>query len=98
MSIEVWWPKLRQQSRDYLIETTATPDLVEEIGRAGGMIRSDAWWVGQSDPTGFFLSDEGSTGSTRSLTARRLSTMQETATQHPELPPSDCRRAVTQGR
>ncbi len=61
MSIEAWWPKLQQQSRDYLIANNGDvvpPDLVEEIARAGGVIRPDAWWVGQSDTTGFFLSDE----------------------------------------
>lgn len=61
MSIESWWPKLPQQSRDYLIDNNGDvvpPDLVEEISRAGGLISTDAWWVGESDPTGFFLSDE----------------------------------------
>ncbi len=61
MSIEVWWPKLRQQSRDYLIANNGDvvpPDLVDEIARAGGIIRTDAWWVGQSGPAGLLLSDE----------------------------------------
>ena len=61
MSIEVWWPKLRQQSRDYLIANNGDvvpPALVVEITQAGGAITTDAWWVGQSGPTGFYLSDE----------------------------------------
>ena len=61
MSIEVWWPKLRQESRDWLVDNNgdAVPsDLVAEIVRAGGAITTDAWWVGQSGPTGFYLSDE----------------------------------------
>ena len=61
MSIDAWWPKLGQHSRDYLIANNGDvvpPDLVEEIARAGGVIRADAWWIGQSDSTGFFLSDE----------------------------------------
>lgn len=62
MSIEAWWPRLRQQSRDYLIANNGDvvpPELVEEIAHAGGTITtSDAWWVGRSGPTGFYLSDE----------------------------------------
>ena len=61
MSIEAWWPKLRQESREYLIDNNGDvvpPDLVGEIVQAGGVITTDAWWVGQSGPTGFFLSDE----------------------------------------
>ena len=34
------------------------PDLVVEIAQAGGVTTTDAWWVGHSGPTGFFLSDE----------------------------------------
>lgn len=33
-------------------------DLVEEITEAGGIISTDAWWVGQSGPAGLYLSDE----------------------------------------
>lgn len=61
MSIEAWWPRLRQQSRDYLIDNNGDvvpPDLVEEIARAGGVITSEAWWVGPNGPDGLFLSDE----------------------------------------
>lgn len=61
MSIEVWWPKLRQQSRDYLMENNGDEvpaDLVEEIAGAGGLIATDAWWVGESGPAGLYLSDE----------------------------------------
>lgn len=61
MSIEEWWPKLRRQSRDYLINNNGDvvpPDLVVKIAQAGGVITSDAWWVGQSGPSGFYLSDE----------------------------------------
>ena len=61
MSIEAWWPRLRQQSRDYLIDNNGDvvpPDLVEEIARAGGVITSEAWWVGPNGTDGLFLSDE----------------------------------------
>ena len=61
MSIEAWWPKLTQQSRDYLMENNGdevSADLVEEITGAGGLISADAWWVGQGGPAGLYLSDE----------------------------------------
>ncbi len=49
MSIEVWWPKIRQASRDWLVANNgdALPgDVHEDIIRAGGTI------------TGSYLSDE----------------------------------------
>ena len=61
MSIEAWGPRLRQQSRDYLIDNNGDlvpPALVDEIVQAGGIVRADAWWVGQMGPEGLFLSDE----------------------------------------
>lgn len=61
MSIEAWWPKLRQQSRDYLIDNNGDvvpPALVDEIAGAGGVVSADAWWVGESRPTGLLVSDE----------------------------------------
>lgn len=50
-----------QATRDWLIANNGdalTASVVEEITRAGGQVASDAWWVGQSGPTGFYLSDE----------------------------------------
>ncbi|RMB62160.1 hypothetical protein [Tessaracoccus antarcticus] len=61
MSIEEWWPKLRSESRDYLIANNGDvvpPKLVQEITGAGGVITPDAWWLGQSGPAGLDLSDE----------------------------------------
>lgn len=60
MSMEVWWPRLRQETRDWLIANNgdALPvSVVAEITRAGGLVGTDAWWVGQNGPTGFYLSD-----------------------------------------
>ena len=60
MSMEVWWPRLRQGTRDWLIANNgdALPaSVTEEITRAGGSVATDAWWVGQNGPTGFYLSD-----------------------------------------
>jgi hypothetical protein len=31
--------------------------VVEEITRAGGEVATDAWWVGENGPTGFYMSD-----------------------------------------
>ena len=61
MSIEEWWPKLQSESRDYLIANNGDvvpPKLVQEITGAGGVVTSDAWWLGQSGPAGLVLSDE----------------------------------------
>ena len=60
-SLEEWWPRLSQATRDWLIANNGDvvrASVVEEIKRAGGLVTSDAWWVGQSGPTGFYLSDE----------------------------------------
>ena len=60
-SLEEWWPRLSQETRDWLIANngdTLTASVIEEITRAGGSVRTNAWWVGQDGPTGFYLSDE----------------------------------------
>lgn len=60
MDIADWWPKLRPRTQDWLIEHPGAPlpaAVIEEIAVAGGIVTSDAWWVGQSaGPTGFYLS------------------------------------------
>jgi hypothetical protein len=60
-SIEDWWPRLSQVTRDWLIANNgdAVPvSVTEEIARAGGFVATDAWWVGQNGPAGFYLSDD----------------------------------------
>lgn len=60
-SLEEWWPRLSQATRDWLIANNgdAVPvSVTEEITRAGGLVATDAWWVGEIEPTGFWLSDE----------------------------------------
>ncbi|MFF2318279.1 hypothetical protein ACFVTE_18675 [Arthrobacter sp. NPDC058097] len=60
MSIEQWWPRLEPSTRQWLIDNNgdAVPtEVVDEITSAGGATASDAWWVGQSTPSGFFFSD-----------------------------------------
>lgn len=62
MSIEAWWPKLRPETRDYLIANNGNvvpARLVGEIAGVGGAITTDAWWIGRADPIRFYLSDEG---------------------------------------
>lgn len=60
MSLEAWWPSLRPETRDWVIANNgdAVPDwIIEEITRVGGPVTSEAWWVGENGPAGFYLSD-----------------------------------------
>lgn len=60
MSLQTWWPRLPQETRDWLIDNNgdALPAfVVEDITRAGGSVATDAWWVGEHGPTGCYLSD-----------------------------------------
>jgi hypothetical protein len=60
MSMEMWWQTLPAATQDWLIAHNgeALPESVtQEITRAGGSLTSDAWWVGQNDSAGFYLSD-----------------------------------------
>jgi hypothetical protein len=60
VSIETWWPKLRPETRDWLVANNGDvvpASVVEEIEQAGGSITTDAWWVGENGPTGLYLSD-----------------------------------------
>lgn len=60
MSMEMWWPKLPPETQDWLSTNNGegVPEsVIEEITRAGGLVTSDVWWVGQNGPTGFYLSD-----------------------------------------
>lgn len=61
MRIEQWWPNLKPRTRDWLIANAgaAVPaGIVAEISHAGGSISSDAWWVGEAGPSGFFISED----------------------------------------
>jgi hypothetical protein len=61
VSLEDWWPRLPQETREWLIANNgdAVADWVtEQITRAGGLVTTDAWWVGQYGPSGFYLADE----------------------------------------
>jgi hypothetical protein len=60
-SIEVWWPRLKPATREWLIANNgdAVPDaIVEEIAAAGGPARSDPWWVDDDESTASLLPDD----------------------------------------
>lgn len=59
MEIADWWPLLTDEQRASMMEHNgeALPaELVAAIANAGGSVASDASWIGESDPTGFYLS------------------------------------------
>ncbi|PKH40695.1 hypothetical protein SAMN05192575_105213 [Nocardioides alpinus] len=59
--IEDWWPRLSQETRDWLIAHNGdevTASVAQQIARAGGAVEADAWQTGQDDPHGSYLSDE----------------------------------------
>ncbi len=62
MSLEVWWPLLQQESRDWLVahngEALSTL-VLDDLARVGGPVPSEGWWVGENGPNGFYLSDAG---------------------------------------
>ena len=60
MDISEWWPRLDDSTRQWLIDHNGealSADALGAISAAGGVVTSDAWWVGQGGPTGFYLSD-----------------------------------------
>jgi hypothetical protein len=62
MSLEAWWPLLRQESRDWLVANngaTLDPPVLDDLVRVGGSLPAGAWWLHDSGPDGFQLSDAG---------------------------------------
>jgi hypothetical protein len=56
-----WWPKLDYHAKEWLIAhngEAVSPEVLSKIVAAGGSANPSAWWVGESGPDGFFLSDE----------------------------------------
>lgn len=54
-----WWPRLGDGTRAWLVGNNGDalpPAVLTAITAAGGVAVSDAWWVGQNGPDGFFLS------------------------------------------
>jgi hypothetical protein len=61
MEIFEWWPKLDSDAKAWLIAhngEAVSPDVMDKIAAAGGSVILGGWWVGESGPNGFFLSDE----------------------------------------
>jgi hypothetical protein len=61
MPVAQWWPKLQQQTRDWLIANNGDvvpPAVVTEIAEAGGPATTDAWWVIDEDTSGAVMPDE----------------------------------------
>ena len=62
MDLEVLWPLLEQDSRDWLIANNGdvlSAAVLEDIARANGSVPRDGWWGLTEGPTGFQLSDAG---------------------------------------
>lgn len=61
MEISEWWTRLGSDTKEWLIahngEAISRETLVQILA-AGGSLTSNAWWVGELGPEGFFLSDE----------------------------------------
>ncbi|GAA4965110.1 hypothetical protein [Kineococcus glutinatus] len=60
MSLETWWPRLQQDSRDWLIAHNGealSQHVVQDIERVGGPVPTEAWWLGEVGPDGLRLSD-----------------------------------------
>lgn len=60
MSMDVWWPRLPPETQDWVITHNGealSGSVIQEITQAGGSVTSDASWVGQNGPAGFYLSD-----------------------------------------
>ncbi|TDN91496.1 hypothetical protein [Microbacterium sp. BK668] len=58
-SIE-WWSSLDATRKDWLIAHNgeALPaGVLGKVVAAGGIFTSNAWWIGEAGPDGFFLSD-----------------------------------------
>jgi hypothetical protein len=61
MEIIEWWPKLDSDAKAWLIAhngEAVSPEIVSKIEAVGGSVASSEWWVGESGPDGFFLSDD----------------------------------------
>jgi hypothetical protein len=61
MEIIEWWPKLDSEAKAWLIAhngEAVSPQVLSQIRAADGSVTPSAWWVGESGPDGFHLSDE----------------------------------------
>jgi hypothetical protein len=61
MTIDVWWPRLRAETRQWLMANNgdAVPaPVMAEIEAASGPARSDPWWSEQDGSAGRCMPDE----------------------------------------
>jgi hypothetical protein len=61
MEIIEWWSDLDSDAKAWLVAhngEAVSPEVLSKIVAAGGSLDSSAWWVGESGPDGFYLSDE----------------------------------------
>jgi len=61
MEIIEWWSDLDSDAKAWLVAhngEAVSPEVRSKIVAAGGSLDSSAWWVGESGPDGFYLSDE----------------------------------------
>lgn len=61
MTIDMWWPRLRPETRQWLIANNgdAVPAaIVDEIAAAGGPSATDAWWEDQEGTQGRCMPDD----------------------------------------
>jgi hypothetical protein len=60
MGIEDWWPKLRPETRNWLIEHNGEEvpsSVLSEITAVAGADSGDESWIGEKWPSGVLLSD-----------------------------------------
>ena len=60
MSMEIWWPRLPQDVRDWLIANngSAVPDSIRaQIAQAGGPPEASSWWTPEEGAAGASMPD-----------------------------------------
>lgn len=61
MQMIEWWPNLDADAQGWLVAhngDAVSAEVLTKIVAAGGFVTSNAWWVRQDGPEGFYLSDE----------------------------------------
>jgi hypothetical protein len=61
MTIETWWPRLRTETRRWLLANNGDvvpPLIMEEIAAEGGPVVTDAWWADSEGSAGRVMPDE----------------------------------------
>jgi hypothetical protein len=60
VTIDVWWPGLGSEAREWLIanngDVVPVP-IIEQIEQAGGPGLADGWWTWDDDSTGWLMPD-----------------------------------------